>query len=269
MSDAPYKHVNSGQTFGNTVVQPIHSTTEPFVGGQSTITYIGDFADCKTLALYYLGFGYKTEMLQGPQTTLTVTYPYDTLLNTGLIPGNPIWEVIPRDVEQPLLECDDIDPIGSLSTVVKEAIKMQVKNPVLPFIDNVPGIGATDLANAKTVYNLMLTGVESRYIECATVKVTIPAFINYPPTWSSINDLVVLSDSTLIGGWDIPSAIANLMPASSGVFSNNGVTWMWGYLQKRAQVQIISSVKLTLTKEWLYDKWSIRDGGGFGVYPHT
>src|SRR5258708_12797228 len=96
----------------------------------------------------------------------------------------------------------------------------------------------------------MVTGAENRLLESVTVKVTVPAYINYPPSWSSLNDLKVLSWSTLTGGWSIPSAISNQMPARSAVYKNNGLTPIFGYLPKRPQKQIISPVNPTLTKNY-------------------
>jgi hypothetical protein len=249
----------------------IESTSDPRNGDTTTITgTAANQATAITQTLYYRNLGWSVsckQLGQGDRWTVTATYNADLVTDSNQIRVPDVqWEVLPHAIEKNIFECTDRPFIQSLSTTTKALIEAACKvankegNPVLTTVQDV-----SQLPNATQLYNLKVMGVDSKQIFTTSVKRSITVSTRYNVGWMLTYNDMILSKAFLVNTYAMPFWVANLLPQGDIALQtdNNGIATFWGYLENRPSYQSVAGNRVTVSQEWVYNKWS---AGPTGLY---
>ncbi len=256
---------------GNYVIGPSKSTYKFNKGGQTTLTITGAQADITALALDYQLAGWETTIEEGPVWKLTVVNTVDINTNPGGGEPDPLpsWEVVGHSVQINILEAKR--PITEFSPDDKAFIEYVLHNPLSaqPFASYLSS--PTTIANAVIVQHLYKAGIEFKQDFIPVVKRTITVSRSYiPVNWTKYVGKV-LSKAKLISEYNVPLAVAAILPAVGDADNQCSVTLnvdnvrlldtFRGFLEQYPTYQTVANNKVQISQEWVFGKWSAGDDG--------
>ena len=267
----------------NAVLQPNRRTTySPTTLGSTVKSYTGTLADIDAIARYAAdrGYSFTTENLPANVYKIELTLPYDEITNSdGEAAPTPTFEIVPTIVARDIFEAGIYDVRDNSFTQrytvpldVRNSIKAKLKNHNLPLITNETKYGKYR-PMAEQFYNLLSVGINTVKANLITVKRSAVYAINnnhvknYPQLTDNIINPII-SNYTLINAFGVTGDAAKQLISSYGLYKTSVILGdvydsvaYAGYLVGRPTRQYITSTKVQITQEFIFDEWMD------GVYP--
>lgn len=265
---------------GSTLVeQPQVATWKIGTGGNTRRTFIGSPTEIVAQALFLQNLGYETEITTGPKYTLTATINVDLVTNpnTSTEPEpTPTWELIPHPMEQSIYECGR-PFVAALPSTVKASIETKLKNPQNKslFVVPIEYSSAQLIDDAFRIYTMKSLGLDSRRIYTVSLKRSIIVSSRYTCNWSLDNVNAVLTTNKLINDYNVPMVMRGLLPPAYSApevipiedktVANRNVVipFFYGWLEQHPSYQFVSSNKIQISQEWVFNKWVVGSETGY------
>ncbi len=245
-------------------------------GGSTETSFEGDYTSLVSIAVAYFDAGWETELTRrGPSQTnnednyasLKVTYNKDTSQPDK--EPTVVWEIQEHPIEQNLLEATDRNIVKDLNTETKQLIEYRIKNPLSnsPLINPDDDDQVAQFDNARTVYNAMRIGIETRLSHTVTAKRTIIVAAQYTPLWTLDNVEKILSKNQLVGQYVVPTYLQGILPDSSGFTTDarSNITTYKGYFVHFPTYSTQANNKVQVSQDFVYNKWFAGPNGLYDV----
>jgi hypothetical protein len=119
-------------------------------------------------------------------------------------------------------------------------------------------------ATAQGIWRLLARGYDSYEIKRPVLTKTRTYSIAYTQRFVLDPTEKVFTTGALVAAMSIPAAVQAQLPATP-VTVPEGCAWAWKVRTSRTQL-IPTLGKIQETRDWLFDAWSVEQGGVFGFY---